>query len=539
MSMDVLASLRITRRSDGSSPERMGAGLILEAESDWKVEGPPGMIHEILESLPHVAERLSEGLLLLHFGNEVGVAEIPHVGRVEVRSRKWGNEHFQRMLEELSRIAVALPFSVARPAALPFARSVPIDRDVLYHAWVYLRWAVLEAAGEENLERAVRLVLSDPHEVLERAHRTVPVGLAGRVDARELQRLASGAEPFVTIHGSTSPLAEALDGHAPAMVEEPVSTRSLDTPENRFVLSLLDQCLWVVDRMEKEVIEGGWAAGHPRVKQDNEQLRRRLGLLRRERFWRDVGAMRSVPAGSTVLQRRRGYRDLFEHFVRLRLAARVPLDPQDADRLLESKDIATLYELWCYFKVVDAVKELAGQPTAAVRIAYDAAQASVSHGFEVSWKNGIQVVYNATFSRAGRRGRRSYSVQLRPDIALVIPLGENAGLHLLDAKFRIDGPAVLFDGESEDDLPATSFKKADLYKMHTYRDAIPEARSVWVLYPGNGVRFYDTGMALESRSLDSLPCELDGVGAVPLRPDDGGGSELNLLIQRLLRARAV
>ncbi len=34
------------------------------------------------------------------------------------------------------------------------------------------------------------------------------------------------------------------------------------------------------------------------------------------------------------------------------------------------------------------------------------------------------------------------------------------------------------------------FKRADLYKMHAYCDAIPNARSVWILYPGSELRFF-------------------------------------------------
>ena len=78
---------------------------------------------------------------------------------------------------------------------------------------------------------------------------------------------------------------------------------------------------------------------------------------------------------------------------------------------------------------------------------------------------------------------------LRPDIALAISTGPNAGLHLFDAKFWLDRPDTLLpiaDEETDDERQHEqrgTFKRADLYKMHTYRDAIPEARTVWILYP--------------------------------------------------------
>jgi len=534
MRMDKGTQLRITRRREGTSPVRQPDGFLLEGEADWLVQGPAGPLRELLESLPHVAEELSENLLLLHFGNEVGVVRVPHLGRLEIRSRKWGPEHFQRMLEELSRISAALPFSVARPAALPFARRVPIGRDVLYHAWVYLRWAVLGARGEENLEEAMRLVLAEPHEVLQRARRKVPPGLACRVDARGLQRLVSGEEPLSKMSGFAAPLVHALDGHVPEAVEESISRRSVDTPENRFVLSLLDQCLWIVERMEEEVLQAGKAWAHPRAVHDNEELRRRLGLLRKAPLWLDVGPMAGVPASSTILQRRRGYRDLFRHFARLRLAARVPLDPQDGERLLESKNIALLYELWCFFKVVEATQDAAGRPDSASRISYGPAEVSLKHGFEISWRNGLRVLYNPLFSRGARGFFRSYSVGLRPDVAIIVPNGPEAGLHLLDAKFRIDQPGFLFEEDDNDFSAEASFKKADLYKMHTYRDALSEARSVWILYPGTEMRFFEAGTGNMANGVSGLPRRIEGVGALALRPERDGDMALKELIRTLV-----
>ena len=107
----------------------------------------------------------------------------------------------------------------------------------------------------------------------------------------------------------------------------------------------------------------------------------------------------------------------------------------------------------------------------------------------------MRLVYNQRFSRSRTGQRHSYSVPLIPDIALSIPDGPNAGLHLFDAKFRVHALTDVglgADDKDADDEKTTeragSFKRADIYKMHAYRDAIPDARSVWILYPGGEFR---------------------------------------------------
>ncbi len=72
----------------------------------------------------------------------------------------------------------------------------------------------------------------------------------------------------------------------------------------------------------------------------------------------------------------------------------------------------------------------------------------------------------------------SYSVPLRPDIALSIPDGPNSGLHLFDAKFRVQGLADAelsgSDKDGDDDKAgerAGTFKRGDIHKVHAYRDS--------------------------------------------------------------------
>ena len=48
--------------------------------------------------------------------------------------------------------------------------------------------------------------------------------------------------------------------------------------------------------------------------------------IARHSMWEEVGRMVRIPFSSTVLQRRRGYRRVLQHFSRIRLAPMIPLD---------------------------------------------------------------------------------------------------------------------------------------------------------------------------------------------------------------------
>lgn len=228
-----------------------------------------------------------------------------------------------------------------------------------------------------------------------------------------------------------------------------------------------------------------------------------------------------------MLQQRRGYAQILEHFSRLRLAAKVPLEGVQAQDLLEGKDIALLYEIWAFFAVSEVLEGILGKPTAAHRMRMTPFETQVPWDFRVSWGDSVHLTYNLRFSGSRPRSRRSYSVPLRPDIGLEVRQGGSFALHLLDAKFRVEKLKTGSDGEDEDEqLDAVEdaerigdYKRVDLYKMHTYRDAIPRAETAWVLYPGTEFRFFD-----EEAGKCEVPGKMKpnarGVGGIPLLPGE-------------------
>lgn len=534
-----------TLRGRGASERLPWSGAPLQAEKSWLLEGPPAALQEIASALgPPLAELLSEDLLMFSFGNAVGYFELPHLGRFEVVSGKWDRDDFEGMLRDLMDTASALPFAASSAAALPYDRAVGNHTDVLYHAFVYLRYILSDGADrDERLQPALETIYREPHRLFERYTSSQPIEDATQVDGSSLTRLVSGRGQLTRVGKDVSariPLAAALKDRLPRELEQRQVRSTYDTPENRFILSFLQLGMGVVEGMRRAVQDRAEPRSFKaRVLADCTTMERQLLPLLRHSLWSEVGQMAHLPAASTVLQRRRGYRDCFRHFQRLRLTSRVPLDPERAWDLLEAKDIAQLYELWCFFTLVRATETLLGRPDAASGPEIGRTQVSIPWEYRVLWKDRAELLYNPRFSRSGTHERYSYSVPLRPDIALCVIQGPNQGLHLFDAKFRLDQAASLFLAAASDDETIKvaeeerrgTFKRGDLYKMHTYRDAIPGARTVWVLYPGDQRRFFS------ANDRDAVAGR-DGVGAVPLVPLSDA-RELNELLSQLLKGDGV
>ena len=56
-------------------------------------------------------------------------------------ARSWTARASTRLLREITARCASLPFDYQSPTLIPYERTALDERDLLYHAFVYLRWA--------------------------------------------------------------------------------------------------------------------------------------------------------------------------------------------------------------------------------------------------------------------------------------------------------------------------------------------------------------------------------------------------------------
>ena len=520
---------------------RTDRGYRLQSERKWVVAGDDHALKQIANQLPSANwTRVGTDALILDLVNSVGVLNLPHLGEVELVTGKFGTDQFDAMLRELTESATTLPFSAGEAAAGRYSVSTAPRDEVLYHAFVYLRYILSDRAPEGvRLLPALEMIVREPHRLWHSDRRDVRIEAMTRVDAHtplDLVTRPGMAVVAASLSPSGARLAERLGWRLPEVVSERKIRPTTDTPENRFVKAFIGQARTIIGRMRSAVSSRRPDAFRQNLLQDCDRMEASLMPIARHSMWEEVGRMVRIPFSSTVLQRRRGYRRVLRHFSRIRLAPTIPLDRDGMRDLLELKNIALLYELWTFFRLVHEISAALGSPPVrSGRLASDLFQTGFAAGETFEWDPGVRLVYNQRFSRSRTDNGYSYSVPLIPDIALRVPDGPNAGLHLFDAKFRVQGLNDVGLAADEKDADhekaaerAGSFKRADIYKMHAYRDAIPDARSVWILYPGGEFRFFGvpggggpSGDRVVS-SAEGLPGEFEGVGAIPVGPVVGG-----------------
>lgn len=334
-------------------------------------------------------------------------------------------------------------------------------------------------------------------------------------------------------------LANYLGGFLPIEVEEIDYNDSIDVAENRFFKYFLELVRDLIEKLLDNSKEGY-------IKDKLTFFNEEIVYYLSNKLFADIGTLDYIPFNSQVLQKREGYRDIFQFFLMFEFSFKLSWDELNNQFKGFEKKLSELYEYWCYFKILKVLNEMSVSKVDfedVFEINKDNWSMDIKRGHKSIKKFKlnlfdqdifIELFYNKTFSNNTKY--RSYSLAFRPDYSLLIYLnGERYFIHF-DAKYRSELDVINFYNKIQDktfsevenevnnrdsnENKDRIFKNGDIYKMHTYKDSILKTEGSYVLYPGNVHKLFreDNDLIIPS------------VGAFPLAPGNGGEEEYNLSI---------
>ncbi len=398
----------------------------------------------------------------------------------------------QALVDDLYQRATRLSFTITAPTGHRVAESrrPPTPLFVLHFLLQYA----------STLEQALQQVLLMPHRELRENEQIVSLYEAEAADADTLFSVLHRADTWVPAHGFL--LARRLRGHAPTEVIQRRPEETVDTAPNRFVLHFIRQLILAIDTLRAQP----WWSKVPSERQRIvQEVLAGLQQTIQHPFFAEVGPLQFVPLGSQVLLRRPGYRELRTLWQAFQQARRPVFEP--VDQAIALRDIATLYEYWVFFALVEEIGvQLGVTPEIEWRFSEEKGLGWQSRARFAAWG---QLVYNKNW--------QGYSGGLRPDFTW--ERGGKAEV-VLDAKFRADREAAPDEEAALTEAAQRVVRQADIYKMHTYRDSLG-VRAAVAVYPGEVNEFFDRwqGHRTDITLKDLLLSDLEGVGAIALRPD--------------------
>ena len=452
----------------------------------------------------------------INYKNEIGRSEIQIIYKVdkETRTFRFGfevlstkldyHEHWRTIVEDIEREYRMLSLDYMRRTFHGFSPDQNGEHpDIVW-------WSVFEGEQQKFI-KACKSIIDRPR------HRLHGEEVYLRAD--KLKQTPHNIENRLAEHRKEPAYLYRVEQHI----------LSNDTQENRFLKFALHQINKRYEDLRQRIEAVKTASGTMKsaMLATSETLKR----LQHHPFFRTIGRFKGISQESMVLQKATGYSQVYRTWNLLRRAYSL----NDGLYRLQTKDIATLYEIWCFIEVSHIVKaqlnlddeDVEHRNRMEMNGIFSWELGKGEHSRILFRKDGVELaelVYNPKNAdkendNVGMKDLVVPTVPQKPDIVLQLTKNDlQQGMkmtYLFDAKYRIDGKDKGVDVPPEDAIN----------QMHRYRDAIyykdydanalkKEVIGGYILFPGDGEP-NDVAVSKFYKTIKEV-----NIGAFPLRPKD-------------------
>lgn len=452
----------------------------------------------------------------INYKNEIGRSEIQIIYKVdkETRAFRFGfevlstkldyHEHWRTIVEDIEREYRMLSLDYMRRTFHGFSPDQNGEHpDIVW-------WSVFEGEQQKFI-KACKSIIDRPR------HRLHGEEVYLRAD--KLKQTPHNIENRLAEHRKEPAYLYRVEQHI----------LSNDTQENRFLKFALHQISKRYEDLRQRIEAVKTASGTMKstMLATSETLKR----LQHHPFFRTIGRFKGISQESLVLQKATGYSQVYRTWNLLRRTYSL----NDGLYRLQTKDIATLYEIWCFIEVSHIVKaqlhlddeDVEHRNRMEMNGIFSWELGKGEHSRILFRKDGVELaelVYNPKNAdkendNVGMKDLVVPTVPQKPDIVLQLTKNDlQQGMkmtYLFDAKYRIDGKDKGVDVPPEDAIN----------QMHRYRDAIyykdydanalkKEVIGGYILFPGDGEP-NDVAVSKFYKTIKEV-----NIGAFPLRPKD-------------------
>lgn len=502
--------------------------------------------HKRIKNLGTIAPNIFVGTLSIPLLEKESCQERCKV-ELEVQSIKSGyRDDYRDMLELITEKCTDLLLQANSPVLQHFEIDYTKDSQTLYQKFAFIKSVIGTDEFSEAIHRIVTAPVTNWTEITEEKD----IRNARRFSNKNIKEILKGSKR--TNLPDTHYLRSFGIDTLPERITTIRKTDSVDTPENRFIKHALENFLKFCTDINNKAKD----FGHKKMENESELLIRELENQLHHSVFKDISRPSTLKLNSPVLQRKEGYREVLRVWLMFDLAAKLIWTGGDDIYSGGKKDIATLYEYWLFFKLLDLfqstfeiepkdISDLIKETPDGLNLQIKQGKFTALRGVYDSGSRKLNIRFNYNRSFSGKKtypNSGSWTTTLRPDYTLSFwPFGlsevdaekQEIIVHVhFDAKYKIANLTDFLEQNTENDLNEEKtenrkgiYKNADLLKMHAYKDAIRRTGGAYVLYPGD--------KSINQKGFHEI---IPGLGAFPVKPSktDSGIGELKAFILEII-----
>ena len=419
---------------------------------------------------------------------------------------------YRKMLEDITAYYTDLVLMQGSPVTQKLEIDNDTPQQTLYQRYAFVRSIVESSAFQE----AINKIVASPVRKWEETIVERDVSNVKRLSRRNMHQIASSRDRIPVYNGDEIGLPHGLNS-VPRTLTVAYKRDTLDNQENQFVKFVLRSFSSFCSELR------GKKNANDRLKAEIDKTMDVLNGHLSTLFFKQVSMPSQLNLNSPVLQRKEGYREILQAWLMFDLAAK--LSWQGGDNVYEAgkRNVAVLYEYWVFFKLLEvisrvfdidpvSVNKLVKTDADRINLEIQQGKMTMIEGLydAGSRKFNVRFYYNRTFAHTREDEELdksgSWTMNMRPDYTLSIWPGEisidqaereDLIVHIhFDAKYRVNKIDLGVDDSMNDEQMSEAllsekkeqeegiYKRADLLKMHAYKDAIRRTSGAYILYPG-------------------------------------------------------
>lgn len=419
---------------------------------------------------------------------------------------------YRKMLEDITTYYTDLVLMQGSPVTQKLEIDNDTPQQTLYQRYAFVRSIVESTAFQE----AIHKIIASPVRKWEETSMERNVSNVKRLSRKNMHQIATSKDRIPVHNAVDIGLPHGLNS-VPRTLTVAYKRDTLDNQENRFVKFVLRSfCSFCSELHDKKKANDRLKA---EINKTMDVLNGHLSML----FFKQISMPSQLNLNSPVLQRKEGYREILQAWLMFDLAAK--LSWRGGDNVYEAgkRNVAVLYEYWVFFKLLEvisrvfkidpvSINKLVKTDADRINLEIQQGKMTMIEGLYDTdrRKFNVRFYYNRTFAHTHEEEdldkAGSWTMNMRPDYTLSIWPGEismeqaereDLIVHIhFDAKYRVNKIDLgEEDSMSEDQLSEALlnekkeqeegiYKRADLLKMHAYKDAIRRTSGAYILYPG-------------------------------------------------------
>ena len=444
---------------------------------------------------------------------------------------------YRKMLEDITAYYTDLVLMQGSPVTQKLEIDNDTPQQTLYQRYAFVRSIVESSAFQE----AIQKIVSNPVRKWEETIVDRNVSNVKRLSRRNMHQIATSRDRIPVEHGERMGLPQGLNS-VPRTLTVAYKRDTFDNQENQFVKFVLRSFCSFCSELR------GKKNANDRLKAEIDKTMDVLNGHLNTLFFKQVSMPSTLNLNSPVLQRKEGYREILQAWLMFDLAAK--LSWKGGDNVYEAgkRNVAILYEYWVFFKLLEvisrvfeidpvSINKLVKTDVDQINLEIQQGKMTMIEGVYDAGnrKFNVRFFYNRTFAHTREDEELykagSWTMNMRPDYTLSVWSGEismdqaereDLIVHIhFDAKYRVNKIDLGADDTMNEEQMSDAllnekkeqeegiYKRADLLKMHAYKDAIRRTSGAYILYPGT-----------VQRRLKGFHEIIPGLGAFCLNPSD-------------------